>query len=142
MSTNEGYTFSWERGESTIFTFINVLFITVRGKVMFSQACVKNSVHGGGGVSQHALGLTPPCPVHARIHPGQTTPRQTTPPGRPTSPPPRADIPTAQCMLGYMHLGRPLQRTVHILPECIPVSYLCVKYQTLSCSGVIINCVI
>ena len=50
-------------------------FITVRnsscGKVMFSQACVKNSVQGGvsqhvlgqtssGQVSQHALGQTPP----------------------------------------------------------------------------------
>ena len=38
------------------------LLITVRkrscGKVMFSQACVKNSVHGGC-VSQHALGQTP-----------------------------------------------------------------------------------
>ena len=27
---------------------------------MFSQACVKDSVHRGGGVSQHALEQTPP----------------------------------------------------------------------------------
>ena len=37
-------------------------FVTVRkrscGKVMFSQVCVKNSVHGGGGV--HPLGRHPP----------------------------------------------------------------------------------
>ena len=26
------------------------------GKVMFSRACVKNFVHRGGGISQHALG--------------------------------------------------------------------------------------
>ena len=26
---------------------------------MFSQACVKNCVHGGGGVSQYALGIHP-----------------------------------------------------------------------------------
>ena len=40
---------------SSIFTARN----SSCGKVMFSQACVKNSVHreggGGGGVSQHAL---------------------------------------------------------------------------------------
>ena len=53
------------------------------GKVMFSQACVKNSVHRvGGGVS---------APLHAGIHtlPRQTLPGQTpapgqTPPGRHT----------------------------------------------------------
>ena len=74
--------------------------ITIRkrsgGNVMFSQACVKDSVHKRGGVSQHALGQThtpgrhplppgrhplppwanppdrPPCPVHAGIHPPPT----------------------------------------------------------------------
>ena len=54
--------------------------VTVRNsncrKVMFSQACVKNSVHGGGGVYQHALGQTP-MPLVRHPH----TP--------------------AQCMLGY-----------------------------------------
>ena len=42
------------------------------GKVIFSQACVKNSVHGGG-VS---------APVHAGIHthPRADNPRQTPPP--------------------------------------------------------------
>ena len=28
------------------------------GKVIFSEVCVKNSVHGGRGVSQHALQVT------------------------------------------------------------------------------------
>ena len=40
------------------------------GKVIFSEACVKNSVHGGwypcrsqvGGVSQHALQVSRPTP--------------------------------------------------------------------------------
>ena len=43
--------------------FCPIIFITVPnsscGKGMFSQACIKNSVHGGG-VFQHALGQTPP----------------------------------------------------------------------------------
>ena len=35
-----------------------------RGKVIFSEACVKNSVYGGGGgeVSQHALQVSRPTP--------------------------------------------------------------------------------
>ena len=57
--------------------------VTVRNsncrKVMFSQACVKNSVHGGG-VYQHALGQTP-MPLVRHPH----TP--------------------AQCMLGYTPPG-------------------------------------
>ena len=55
------------------------------GKVMFSQACVKNSVRGRG------LSTT----VHAGIHtPWQTPPpdRQTPPPDRHTSPPPAATV--------------------------------------------------
>ena len=61
---------------------------------MFSQACVKNSVHGVGGcgcVSQHALGHTPPvhAGTHTHPHPAQcmlacTLPGQTPPPGRHT----------------------------------------------------------
>ena len=35
------------------------------GKVMFSQACVKNSVHGGRGLSQHALGSRGGVSQHA-----------------------------------------------------------------------------
>ena len=65
------------------------------GKVMFSQVCVKNSVQGG--VSHHALGQTPSW---ADTPPGRH------PPGRL----PQADTPR-----------RPLQRTVHILLECILV---------------------
>ena len=58
------------------------------GKVMFSQLCVKNSVLRGG-VSQHALGQTPPCPVHAGIHtpPGRHTLPGRHPQGRHTHPP-------------------------------------------------------
>ena len=63
------------------------------GKVMFSQARVKNSVYGGGG-------------VYPSMHWGmcQTPPRADTPPPRHT-PIPR----------------RPLQRTLRILLECILV---------------------
>ena len=59
------------------------------GKVMFSQACVKTSVHGGGV---------------DRVHnpPGQT--------------PPWVDTPTTAPS------RQSLQRTVHILLECILVS--------------------
>ena len=42
-------------------------------KVMFSQACVKNSVHRGDCVSQHALGQTPP----GQTPPWADTPQQT-----------------------------------------------------------------
>ena len=52
------------------------------GKVMFSQACVKDSVHGGGGVSQHALGQTPPW---ADTPPVRHPPRQTVPPSTATA---------------------------------------------------------
>ena len=62
-----------------------------------------------GGVSQHALGQTPPCPVHAGIH--TTPPRSDIPPGRP--PPPLGRQPPLS--------RRPLQRTVRILLECILV---------------------
>ena len=63
-------------------SFFFILVFTVSkwscGKVMFSQACVKDSVHRGVGcVSQHALGQTllgqpfpwadTHCPVHAEI---------------------------------------------------------------------------
>ena len=71
----------------SIFTVRN----SICGKVMFSQACIKNSVHGGGGCLPHfMLGYTHRHPL-AR-HP----PRQT-------------------------HLRRPLQRTVRISLERIPV---------------------
>ena len=84
------------------------------GKVMFSQACVKNSVEGEGGLSQHILGHTPPCPVHAGIHPppGQTPHRQTPPPGQIPPPPGRHRLPR-----------RPHQRSVCILLECIFVQH-------------------
>ena len=52
------------------------------GKVMFSQACVKNSVHGGG-VSHDALGQTPPPPARCMLgytHPWADIPRAHTPP--------------------------------------------------------------
>ena len=43
------------------------------GKVIFSQASVSHSVHGGRCVSnmhwgRHPPGQTPPCPVYAGIH--------------------------------------------------------------------------
>ena len=98
----------------------NDILITDRnsscGKVIFSQACVKNCVHSGRGVS---------APIHGEIHippqadtplgrhpllgrhrpPGQTSPGQTSP-GR--HPPGR----------------RLLRRMLRILLECILVSLL------------------
>ena len=65
------------------------------GKVMFSQASV--ILFTLGCVSQHALGQTPPCPVHAGIHPKAETSWADTP-GRHPHPPsdtpnPQADTP-------------------------------------------------
>ena len=62
-------------------------------KVIFSQACVKNSVHGGRGVCLSACWDTPPW---------------TDPPHGQTPPPPSRRL---------------LQRTVRILLECILVPY-------------------
>ena len=73
-------------------------------KVIFSQACVKNSVHGGGvSVSVHA-GIPPRTrhPPRDQAHPpGPGTPPEQTPPGPGTPPPetrhtPRADTPRDQ----------------------------------------------
>ena len=74
-------------------------------KVMFSQVCVKNSVHGG--VSQHALGQTPPTRVDS---PWTDTPWPDTTLGQT---PPRTDNPPSSRRL--------LQWMVRILLECILV---------------------
>ena len=84
------------------FQILNFFTVCKRscGKVMFSQACVKNSVHRGmypsmhwgGGVADTTLADTPP----GRDPPWVDTPGQTPP-------------------------QRPLQRTVRILLECILV---------------------
>ena len=52
------------------------------GKVIFSEACVKNSVHmgGGGRLPQWMLGYTTPHPL-GRHRPGRQPPGQT-PPGQ------------------------------------------------------------
>ena len=96
---------------------------------MFSQACVKNSVHGGresGRQTRPLAGRLPPPPG-----------RQTSPlflAGRHPPSPWQADIPSWQAdtppgrqthPLAGRHPpppGRPLQRTVRILPECILVN--------------------
>ena len=68
-------------------------------KVIFSVACVKNSVHGGGGGSTWAG--TPPRQVH--LPPGRySTPRAGTPPPRQVHPPPGRYTPWA----GTPPLGR------------------------------------
>ena len=88
---------------SSLASWASIEVITVRkrscGKVMFSQACVKNSVHKGGGVantpplSRHLLGRPPPL-VGRHPSPGQTPPGQTdNPPGQT---PPRQTPPSAQ----------------------------------------------
>ena len=96
------------------FDFMPKHLITVRkwscGKVMFSQACVKNSVHRGGGCTPPRQ--TPPLDRH----PGQTTPWADTP---------LVDTPWANTPPGRHppSIRRPLRRSVRILPECILVSY-------------------
>ena len=98
----------------------------VWGKVIFSQVCVKNSVHGGV-----YLGRYPPHQVHP---PGPGTPPWASTPPRPgTSPdqvhppgpgtPPRPGSPPEQCMLG--DTGN--KRAVRILLECILV-FFCVRH--------------
>ena len=79
---------------------------TKLGKVIFSVACVKNSVHGGV------------CPIVCRIHPpGSRHPsldqRQAPPPESRHHPPPGADPPA-------QHAGRDTgnKRAVRILLEC------------------------
>ena len=98
-------------------------------KVIFSQACVKNSVHSGGGcLPQCMLGYTPPGPGRTpppeQTPPGSRhplaadTPQQQTPPGsrhRP-APPPRPGTPPGS-RLQHTVNGRP----VRILLECILV---------------------
>ena len=74
--------------------------ITVRkrscGKVMFLQACVKDSVcEGGGRVSQHAPGKTPSPPGQTPRgrHPLDRHPRADTSPGQTPPCPVHAGIP-------------------------------------------------
>ena len=55
------------------------------GKVIFSEVCVKNSVHDGGGG------------VWADKPPGSRNPLEQTPPGADT---PEEQTPPEQCMLG------------------------------------------
>ena len=93
-----------------------LLIFTIRnsscGKIMFSQACVKNSVQGGGVHPPRQTPLKADSPLADTPWP-DTSPRQTSrfgrqlPLGRPP-PPPR----------------RPLQRTVRILLEWILVLIL------------------
>ena len=68
---------------------------------MFSQACVKNSVHRGK--------------VYTPL--GKQNPRQDTPLAEPPTPPPPADIPSAD----PPPPRQLLQRTVRILLKCILV---------------------
>ena len=57
-------------------------------KVIFSQACVKNSVHGGGGgcLPQCMLGYTPPRPGRHPPKPGRHPPKSRPPWTRQTPP--------------------------------------------------------
>ena len=94
------------------------------GKAMFSQPCVKNSVHRGVGwrcLPQCILGYTTPTPQAdtpwADTPLGRQLPRQT-PPSR--HPPGRH--PPGKHPLGYTPPGRSLQWTVRILLECIFVT--------------------
>ena len=78
---------------------------------MFTQVGVKNSVQVGYTPWQTPLWAdTPPRQTPPWAYIPRHTPSRQTPPGR--HPPPRADTPP---------LRRPLQQTVCILLECIPV---------------------
>ena len=100
------------------------------GKVIFSQACVKNSVHKRRGVCLNACWdtHTPPWQMHTpwclpQCMLGYTPPRRQTPLGR--QPPPRTDTPSTR---------RSLQRTVRILLECFLVYNLFVHRNLKSSS--------
>ena len=85
---------------------------------MFSQACVKNSVHRGRGV--HPLGRHPQADTTPLLADTLWTPPWAdTPP--PWTPPRQTPLPL-----------RPLQRTVRILLECILVSLLWFYYLCFS----------
>ena len=106
------------------------------GKVIFSQACVKNSVHGGGGViPSFLLAITGHMTPWGRHPPGQIPPRQT-PTTRQTPPrqtlnwvdTPQADIPWGRHPLGthpqadtplWILLDKVNKWVVRILLECI-----------------------
>ena len=87
----------------------------VWSKVIFSVACVKNSVHKGGGSASVPAGIPHPPPDQAPPRPGtlldQVPPRVDTPQTR---------HPPAQCMLG----DTVNKRVVCILLECNLVFYI------------------
>ena len=95
--------------------------MTVRPAItsLFSQACVKSSVHGGVSASVHAgihpLGRPSPAdtpPWADTLPPGKHTPLGSTPPG--STPPREAHLPSPR---------RSLQRTVRVLLECFLVFF-------------------
>ena len=97
-----------------------LVFITVHNssceKVMYSQACVKNSVQGEECIPACTGADTPPCSVHAGIHIHSLGrhPQVDIPSGRH----PLGRHPPAQCMLGYtppctVHAGIPLPPDSH-----------------------------
>ena len=113
---------------------------------MFSQTCVKDSVHRlrGECISQHALGQTSPLPsscwdthrpwsdtpsllVRCPNPPWSDTPQDRHPPVR-HPPPPGQTQPPGQTPPPW----RPLQCTVRILLECILVSDFFLNRQTTS----------
>ena len=86
----------------------------VWSKVIFSEACVKNSVHKGGSASVHAR-IPPPG---ADPLPGPGTPLAADTPSRSRHPP-------EQCMLG----DTVNERAVRILLECNLVANIFVLLQ-------------
>ena len=101
-------------------------------KVIFSEACVKNSVRGGGGCwPQYMLEYTTPTPWAATLlgrHPWEDTHRADTP-GQTPAP--------SRCLL---------QRMVRIVLECILViSFIsrdvCLKQQTCALKWCTVNAI-
>ena len=122
-SAQSGFSVTHKVGNVDIFVSLNfknkidkAIFLIARnsgcGKVMFSQACVKNSVRGVYASMQWAEGVS--ASGSRDVHPpGHTPPRQTPP-----------DIPCPWANTSWADTPRqrwPLKREVRILLECIIV---------------------
>ena len=94
-------------------------------KVIFSEACVKNSVHRGGGgcLPRCMLGYTPLDQAETPLDPGRHPPvtRQTPPGSRHTPPGTRQTPPQEQTPPGSRLQHTVYERPVRIILECILV---------------------
>ena len=110
-----------ETKANAIYSFSRLLLLSLNGSLLLNyrlqHSCSKVMLHQSVILSTgRCLADTPPGrhPLGRHPPPGQTTPWADTPLGKP----PQADTPWADTPLPQ---GRPLQRTVRILLECILV---------------------